>query len=261
MPLVSREDHPDVASRRRKRLCIVGPPNSRKTSSIKTAYGPVAVISCPGENGAAAIPVATVTGEPVKAWIWDEPDLTNPATAAATWAELRRVTAEIIAGKHGEFRTLVLDGAHKIYQTLGKIAKQEFVTKSGMYDGRQGWPWQHDEFFTYLQSTIVSPIEYMWITCWDQLEKDDPFAKDSSDAPAPRHIQPDLPGKACNLVKGEMSLVYASQTGAGKTAEYFWLTQPLGMIWASGLKLPEPVATKIPLRVPQDWRALEAMFQ
>lgn len=262
MPLVKREDDPAVAERRMKRILLCGPPNSRKTSSLATFPGPIAVLSYPGENGAAAIPTQTTDGHPIHAWVWDEPDPLKATSWEQTLQEVKRVTAEILTGKHGKYRTFAGDGIHKLNQYYVKTAQSmdQFTTKGGEYDGRRGWPWVHEEFFKYIQSVVVSQSEYVVFTCWDEMEKDDPFAQDRPNEPTPRHSYPALPGKAAKLVMGEMSVLYSYQEGAGTTAKYQWLTQPFNRVWGAGLKLPKEIAIKVPLKVDQDWQGLEKLF-
>lgn len=247
MPFI--EATPDEWRKRVSRVVVSGSPNSRKTTSLASWPGRVAVMSYPGEKGYAATPTENFEKTPIKSWLY-----TVEEAADTKWAEvvkdIKAHTMAIINGKHGEYDVFAGDGLHKLYAcflaeaTFGASARGESF-EAKLYGNA------HARFFEYVDMVFRSRIPHAVFTVWDGAEKDDPEDKSLN---APKHIFPDLPGAAARKIMGEASIVvHATKNAKG---EYVWLTQPNQKVWGAGMKLPPAVAAKIPQEVPQDYARL-----
>jgi len=228
------------------RVLLVGPPNSGKTTSLRTFPTPLIVQSYPGEKGTTSIPYA----EGVKAFIGELPQPGDPVNYGQIIRETESQTTEILTGKHGPCQTFAGDGLHKLYAIYLAEATAGASADGKDFEARL-YGSAHRRFFKYLDMVCRSAVPHVVFTCWDGREKDDPDEGGSSPS---RHIFPELPGQAAKAVMGEFALVlYATRQGSGPAAKYLWQTQPMGKVWGAGAKLPLEIAKRLPLTVEQDW--------
>lgn len=252
MPFAQQSNVLAVWARRLCRVLINGPPNSGKTTSLRTWPRPLIVLSMPGENGSTSV----VEDEETKSFVWEAPNLDAP-NWTAVYAETQRITHEALSGKHGPTTTVAIDGVHKLYDLLLNVATGGAKARGEEFDPRK-YGTASSLFFGYVQRVLASPVQYVVMTCWDGREKDDPDEKGANPS---RHIFPELPGQAAKGIMGEFAVVlYANREGVGPAARYVWQTRPFGKVWGAGVKMPLEVASKLPLSVPQDWRALEPLL-
>jgi len=253
MPFIEQTDVNTVWETRARRVLVNGPPNSGKTTSLRTWPKPMIVVSYPGEKGITSVP----QGEGVRAFVWDAPDPAATVNWVGVLAEVSKLTFEALGGKYGPIRTFAGDGLHKLYDVCLNVATGGAKARGEDFEPKK-YGTAGTLFFGYVEKVLLSTVEYVVLTCWDGLEKDDPDAKDKDTS---KHIFPELPGKAAKLVMGEFAVVlYASREGSGPSAQYKWQTQPLGKVWGCGAKMPLEIAKRLPVTVPQDWSALEKLL-
>lgn len=238
-----------------RRVLNIGPPNSRKTSALKTWPRPMHVIVAPGEKGSASIELE----DGVKAWVWEQD---SDVDAAVVWASVQKLTREIISGAHGPCTTLAVDGLHKLYGYIYEMKLAGLVDAFPGSDqdklGGRAYGLAHKEFLNYLTLVNQSNVPYAVFTCWSAKEKDNPEAKKSA-----VHIWPDLPGQVAQWVLGEFSVVLYSEVGTAMpdgTAPSQWQLRPMGIVAGVGVKAPLAIAKLIPATCPQDWRVLERIL-
>lgn len=252
---------PEVVRKKFRRALLNGPPNSGKTTSLRTWPGPIVGLVYPKEKGMSSLSPRSLDGHRITALLPDDIDVLAPRDWASEWADLRRTTVDILAGKHGPIRTFFGDGLHKAYAVA--LAS---VVNGANFRGEEFDPVKyvkaHSLFWDYIDLILNSPVEYAVLTVWDGIEQDNPL-DDSKEGKRKRHIFPDLPGQAAKKIMGEFALVLnAGIEGVGNAARYYWQTQPGGWVWGAGMKLPVEVAQKlkIPREVPQDWTKLDAQI-
>ena len=248
----------DVVKKRFRRTLLNGPPNSGKTTSIRTWPGPVHVQVFPKEKGSSSLPFRTTDGQEIIGYIPDDIDVTKAQDWRKLAADLRTTTVDILAGKFGPVTTFFGDGLHKAYQVF--LAE---ITGGANYTGEEFdaklYSKAHAQFWEYVDMVQASGVPYVGFTCWDGLEQDNP-QDDSKEGKKRKHLYPDLPGQAAKKIMGEFSLVLnAGIEGVGSAARYYWQTQPGGLVWGAGMKLPIEVSQKLklPREVDQDWTALD----
>jgi hypothetical protein len=252
---------PESWRRKFNRALLIGPPNSWKTTSLKTWPKPIAYIAYPGELGLSSVPM----DDQIQAWYWEHDPVTKQSPGAALRA-VDAITIEILSGKHGEFATFAGDGLHKLYELIyaaslselenGPLGdKVEAEKLRGMAYGRA-----HNEFRQRIQLVSQSTISNVVMTAWSSMEKDDP-----ENARSKKHVWPGLPGTMGQDVVGEFGAVLYAKPGTeiapGKYTEGQWQTRRHGDVWGVGLKLPVNIATKIPTFVKQDWVELASLVE
>jgi len=235
-----------------RRSLINGPPNSWKTSSLATWPKPLHIVSFPGEKGTNSIPY----GPGVSAYLPDELD----PNANVSWSDvidkIRRITFEILCGKHGDIKSFAGDGLHKLYACFLAEATSGASWRGEEFEAKL-YSKAHTKFLAYLDTVLRSPVEYVVFTCWDGAEKDNDLDKDSK---APRHKMPELPGKLSKLIMGEFSVVlYAKVEGIGTLRKGSWQIQPQGDVWGAGVKCPLAIAKTLPGSCVQDWSVFEKL--
>ncbi len=244
-----------------RRVLLNGPPNSGKTTSLRTWPGPVVGQVYPKEKGASSLPFRTADGQPITALIPAEIDVTKPQDWKAVCTEMRKTTIDILVGKHGPVTTFFGDGIHKAYQVFlasvcggANFTGEEFETKL--------YAKAHSLFWEYVDLILSSSVPYAVLTCWDGAEQDNKLDQ-SSEGKKRVHLYPDLPGQAAKKIMGEFSLVLsAGIEGVGGAARYYWQTQPGGYTWGAGMKLPLEVTQKLklPREVEQNWTKLDGQI-
>lgn len=235
-----------------RRTLVVGPPNSRKTTSLFTWPEPIGVVSYPGEKGYASIPV----GNPnVRAYVWED-DIISKTSPSALVKEIETCTFDLLA--KGDLTTFAGDGLHKLYTAYLNEATNGAYALGDEFEPRM-YGRAHEAFLHYLNRVMHSKVPYVVFTCWDGREADNPDAGSKG----PTHIYPDLPGKLAKRIMGEFSCVlYAEVTPPipGQPQKATWQLQPGGKVWGAGVKLPPALAAKLPQKVPQDWQQVEPML-
>lgn len=250
MPFIEQSSR-DVWGQRARRVLINGPPNSGKTTSLRTWPKPMIVLSYPGEKGSTSIPHE----DGVRAFVWDLPDPEKVQNWVGVLAEVNRLTFDILHGKHGPISTFAGDGLHKFFDVCLNVATAGARGRAENFEASKYGP-AGVLFFGYIERVLASSaVANVVMTCWDGREKDDP---DERGANPSRHIFPELPGQAAKAVMGEFAVVmYAIREGAGPAARYLWQTQPMGKVWGAGVKMPLEIAKSLPLTIPQEWPMLE----
>lgn len=236
-----------------RRALIVGPPNSRKTTSLFTWPMPIGLISAPGEKGYASIPM----GDGVKAFVFEE-DIIAKTSPSALVKEIETTTFDLLAGKYGEITTFALDGLHKIYVAYINDATNGDFAAGNDFEPRM-YGRAHEMFLHYIGRISHSKIAYFVATVWDGREADNP----DMGSKGPTHVYPDLPGKLAKRIMGEFSVVLYAEVPApvaGMEQKATWQLQPGGKIWGAGVKVPPALAKTLPAKVPQDWKALEPLL-
>lgn len=235
-----------------RRWLLSGPPNSGKTTSLRTFPQPVIVQSYLMEKGYSSIQGVA------KAFVPRDFDPLEVVNWQAVINDTTKLTAEIISGKHGECATFAADGLHKLYEAYlaaatggASIRGEDFEAK--LYMGAA------NKFFAYINMIYNSKVPMFVGTVWDGLEKDNPEDKDKQ---ASSHVFPELPGKSAKRIMGEFSVALGCKIqGTGKAASYLWQTKPQGRVWGAGMKIPLEIYSAIPDFVPQDYATLAAYFK
>ena len=236
-----------------RRILIVGPPNSRKTTSLFTWPRPIGVVSYPGEKGYASIPA---TAPDVTALVWED-DIAAKTSPSALVKEIETATFGLLS-RNEPITTFAGDGLHKLYTAYLNEATNGAYAQGDDFEPRM-YGRAHEAFLHYLNRVMHSKVPYVVFTVWDGREADNPEAGSKS----PSHIFPDLPGKLAKRIMGEFSVVlYAEVTPPvpGQLQKATWQLQPGGKVWGAGVKLPPDLAAKLPQKVPQDWQLVEPML-
>lgn len=254
MPFIEQHADPAAWARRARRVLVNGPPNTWKTSSLATWPGPLVVVSYPGEKGTTSIPVATRDGHPVTAYVWD-----GGGDGVLNWtgvlAEVQKITFEAL--KSGKYATFAGDGLHKLYDIFLNAVTSGAKSKGEDFDPKK-YGAASSLFLSYIDRVMASDVGHVVMTAWTELEKDDP---DEKGREISRHYLPRLPGKLAMDIMGEFSVVlYAIREGAGPATRFSWQTAPIGRVWGAGAKVPSEIAARLPIKVPQDWAALEKVL-
>jgi hypothetical protein len=242
---------PDSWQQALRRTLIVGPPNSRKTTSVFTWPGPWGLVSFPGEKGHASIPVGR---EGLTAYVWED-DVASKTSPAVLVKEIEKVSFELLAS--GGIRTFVGDGVHKLYGAYLNEATNGAYVNGDEFDAKC-YGRAHEMFLHFLNRVMVSKVEYVVFTCWDGREADNPEVKGGTS-----HVYPDLPGKLAKRIMGEFSVVLHAEVPPpvpGQPQRATWQLQPGGKVWGAGVKVPVEIASKLPQKVEQDWGKLEPLL-
>lgn len=250
MPYLLQRDHAATWEHARQRVLINGTPNAGKTTSLGTFDPPVHVVSVPGEHGTSAIPEGTV------AHVFAPVDPNAQRNWTQDWLDTVNRCVEIAQGKHGPCTTLAVDGLHKLYAVaLNTVTRGAAASAEGDFEAKKyGNAWNLFKY-GFLDKVLHLPVQTVVMTCWVELEKDDP---DDRSKEAARSLLPSLPGQAATKIMGEFAVVlYAVREGTGSAARYLWYTQPQGKVKACGVKAPLTIASKVPARVAQDWQGLK----
>jgi hypothetical protein len=244
-----------------RRMLENGPPNSGKTGACWTAKGPIVHVTLPQEKGESTVPLQSRDGLPVKHFKFElDPNAADINYRSEVVAVVKLIK-EIIAGKHGPCTTLVLDGAHKLYDTIfrancggsSKMIDDKFIGKK--------YGESHEEFGAILDLANRSSIPYVIWTCWDGVKVDSQVDKPTKDSA--KSVYVGLPGKLGRDVMGEFAFVLHNYTvGNGSGKQYKWRLEPQGDIESAGRKIPRDLVSKLslPSTIDQDFGALDKLL-
>ena len=261
MPLVQQSE-PDNGC-----IWVAGPPNTGKSGSLATCELPLGVISVPGEKGHSSLPYGP--GITVLRWEDDGTPTKDRNTLyyMKIWRAVEEATLELINGKYGQLQTIAIDGIHKLYAiglaiaTDGESARvqsaferNEKGTLVGEFDPRC-YGKSHNLIWEYVNLVASSKVPTRIFTSWAEMDKDD---KNDTSKNAAQHMMPDLPGKAARRVLGEVGVTLYSKINT--KGEFVWQTKPGGDVAGCGIKGQIEVVSKIPQFIPQDFKALAALF-
>lgn len=256
----------DLAAKMKRRVLIIGGPNSLKTTSVvETFPRPLHIMCFPGEKGSAVIP----TNHPeIKGYIWEE-DEPGKATLAQQIAGIETTTVEIILGKHGPCETFAGDGLHKLasiywnreFQALKSANEKQLADGKITESELQLRAYGNENFgatkaiMNYITKVCQSNCPTVVFTCWEGIETEDKELSGNTN----RHIFADLPGKLARKVVGEFGVVLYAETGLpgpdGKMSGT-WQIKKAGKVWGVGVKVEKEIAFTLPTRVPMDWARL-----
>lgn len=253
MPIVEMD--PETWVKKRSRILIAGEPNSRKTSSLLTWPRPIAILSYPGEKGAASILPDPANG--VHVWTYSV-DPNKPESSSEVVKNIRDLTVKIVTGqaKQGiKFESFAGDGIHKYAEYILDAATGGNYFSGEEFDAKL-YMEQRRVLLKYIDMVANSSIANVVFTCWTALEKDNPQERGSNPS---RHLWPDLPGQLAKKILGEFTAtLYALVRSPmpGKPVEGVWQLQPDSEVWGVGVKAPSSIATKLPKYASQDWKVL-----
>ncbi len=256
----------DTLRKKFRRVLLNGPPNTGKTTSFRTWPGPVRGVVYLGEKGSSSLSMTTTDGQQIEGFVPDDMDVLKPRDWNAEWNDLKKQTADILAGKHGPLRTFFGDGLHKCYQlALASVCGGDNFTgfkNTGEKEIGRLYGRGHSVFWEHVSMIVASSVENVVFSCWQSPDKDNPL--DQSEAGKKNmHNMPDLPGQAAQKAMGEFAIVLSTgMEGVGVDARYYWQVTRGGFNWGAGVKLPLEVISKLQLKreVPQDWSKLDAQI-
>lgn len=226
----------DQSSWRRSfsRILWNGPPLSGKTTGTLTLPRPCHLVVAPGELG-----YSSVLPEPdyhIYAWEYDQNDMkVNPRDI---WKEMNEVLTEILQGKHGEVKSLVFDGLHKLYDLVMRIEGWQASMIDDKEAGKQ-YVKYHATFSSFLSRMLASSVPLVGATCYDGLEPIEPGSKLTQ-------IFPMLPGKMAKEVMGMFPVVFHTSQ---ESTRYYWALRATGKMQAAGLHVPTRMIAMIPERI------------
>ena len=236
------------------RVLISGAPNSGKTYSSRTWPRPIHVVSLPGESGSTSIP----REDGIQAYVWGD-NSDSRTSSKAVLDEVQSLVIDIIAGKHGECKTIFLDGLHKLYGHVLNMVTSGDYFKANDFEALL-YSRAHTRFLDLLRLVKDSAVPYAAFAVWEGKEADKPELKSRS----PVHTWPDLPGRLSKLIVGEFSFVLASRVIPslipGKPSRYVWQLRPKGDIQGASMKLAPSIADQLPDEVDQNWIAFERLI-
>jgi len=244
------------------RVLIWGRPNTWKTSSIiRTAERPIQIISLPGEKGYETIP----TEEGLTSHIWQVDDLML-VSPTSVLKEVDLITAEVLSGKHGRYRTVAVEGIHKYYDfcyddALNGLLSADMKGTSAEDMRGRAYGIAHKKCMAYLNklSAAVSHEGFVVATCWEAERKDNP--KDRSKN-APTSPGPALPGQLADSITGEYGASIRAtlkRTPDGKV-QGIWQILPTPSVGRCSVKVDERIARQLPGTIPQDLRLLKGLL-
>lgn len=225
-----RESRLDEWKRGFATALLMGPPGVGKTTALLTWPKPLHVIVAPTELGAASIQGDESKGVHVYRWEYDP---AKPLNFKEAWADLQGVTQDVLTGKHGEARTIALDGTHRAYYVMQKA--MGYVTGT---DPRAFGDY-HEEFTKFLTRILASPIAYKVATVYDGAEPVEAGSKLTS-------LYPALPGQFAKNVLGLFGVVFHAEKEQRAKTRYFWRTRPDGRVGGVIIHLPPRIAASFP---------------
>jgi hypothetical protein len=213
-----------------------GPPLSGKTTGTLTLPRPCHLVVAPGEHGYSSVEPT----DDYHIYAWDY-DLQDPKSAAPRdmLKELRDTVTDVLTGKHGEVRSLVLDGLHKLYDLVMRVEGWTSAMVDDKEAGRQ-YTKYHDTFGTFLSRILGSAVPLVGATCYDGLEPVEPGSKQMQ-------IFPLLPGRMAKDIMGMFPVVFHTERQTG--GRFVWTLKPQGKMQAAGLHIPTRYAAAIPEQI------------
>ena len=245
------------------RKLIVGGPNAGKTTSLRTLHTPAHIISCPGEMGANSLP----RGEGFECYVWQS----NPEEkqdSKSVLQAIRQLTIDILSGKMGECKTIVVDGCHKLAAyhldsaSNGTWFKGQDFNIERAFGKIDPYSKSYSTFDDYLKLVYESPVENVVFTCWDGTEPGQ-FGGVKVDG---GRVYPGLHGQLAKKIMGMFSFVlYANKVykmqGGKMLPAYEWQLKETKEVAGAAIKLPPELVAKLPDSVPQDFKKLDELLE
>lgn len=241
------------------RKLIVGPPNSGKTTSLRTAKTPCFTISSPGEMGVNSLP----RGEGFENFVWQaSPE--DKQDSKSVLNDVRQLAVDIITGKHGTCKTLVVDGVHKLgYYHLDAASNGTWFRGKDFEIERafgkvDPYSKSYSTFEDFLKLVWFSPIENVIMTSWDGIEPGS-FGGVKVDG---GRVYPGMHGKLAKTIMGYFSFVLYAQKNfkpvqGRMTPVYEWQIKENKEVAGAAIKLDPALVAKLPDSIPQDFAALD----
>jgi len=230
-----------------QRVLISGAPLKGKTTSLMTFPGPRHILVAPGEQGFSTLRPNDQTF--VHYW---ETDPNAPAMLwGVIWSELKTLTKEILAGKHGPCKTFAIDGLHCLYEAVMKANNFDPVRMANEENYSKIYAVFHAEFKNYVNYITNSPVDYVATTIWDGKEPVEGQKKVFD-------IFPSLPGAMAKDILGIFPMcVHADKDPTGK---YIWELRTAHRMQAAGMHVPPDIGAKFPESCDPDWRVIQAIL-
>ncbi len=257
----------EVKETRRRRLLINGKSGTRKTTSILTSPGPVAILSYPGELGWDTIP----DGDPnILKLVWAD-DVGKSQDAGKVIKEIETRALDVIAsGKH---RSIWFEGLHHFVNLALDMVTDGAYLKGDEFEPKQyglGYRVVFDHI-TRMSNTNVPVVGW---TCWAESKAERARRPGEKAEDVPKKVLSALPGQLPHQIMGRFSVTLYQALKARKDKggvivkndrgeplyDAMWQVRQQGDVLCCGLKGPAAVVEKIPTFIPADYAALEAAW-
>jgi len=213
-----------------RRVLLNGPPLSGKTSGLLTFPALRHILVAPGEIGHSSIKEDDNT----KLYYWEFDPGASGVQYARLWANLQKLTMQILGGQFGPVTTFGVDGLHKIYYTIMKALGYTSGTDPKEYVK------YHEAFEGYLNPILSSKIPYVAMTVYDGQEAIEVGSKVTA-------VFPDLPGKQAKAIMGKFPVVFHTERrGDGGKERFVWQLRASGKIQGCGVHVPPDVGKLFP---------------
>ena len=251
------------------RILLTGEVDSGKTYSLLSFPGRKVVQFYPGEGGIATLgedtaEVQRVFPPPTKVSV--EPDSMQIIT------DVRKQTADILLGKHGECTTFCGDGLDKLHEyVLDALSGGAYFAGEAVKDAKdeglsalviaraEHWT------FSYLNLVLGSQVPYAVFTCWD---KDKGVRKAMAGehwSKVPMQKYPNFYGGIARNILGKFGVKLHASRGKLKETDqvksYRWLTQSTSTVACAGIKGDPAMIAKIPKYLEARWPVLESYLR
>lgn len=235
-----------------RRDLINGPPMSGKTTSLMTWPAcPEAkrhIMVAQDEQGYSSIQEDDSTV--IYTWELESPGV----PLLSLWNHFKRVTKEILDGKHGPVGVFAIDGLHKLVHMLMKLKGWPNGVDFDANSYGKGYGYVANDYHEYMMPILLGSTQYVVATCYDSDKAIEAGSKDKAKFPA-------FPGQIGRLVLGQFPLVlHTKKVGFGPTEEYLWELEARGQMRAAGVHLPMRIKKQLPATVKQNWIELEKLI-
>lgn len=235
---------PEMWMKMLRRIQLCGPPYSGKTTGAMTLPPPRAYLVVPGEFGATSLP-ADDPETKVYTWPQYSPD-NNPQEGLRLF---NQTAEEVRIGKHGQFRSVIVDGGHVYAELTMKALGWTAYTLDDDMGSRQ-YPKYYDAIMKFFKRMAApdNGIEFFCMTCYDGREA----AEDAQGARIKKQtmIWPEMPGKLAKLIMGAFPCTYHTERIPGNPVDlFYWRLRPQGMMQAAGMHIPPRILAKLPASI------------
>lgn len=253
-----------------RRTLIQGPPNSWKTSSLRTwphsKEQPMVILSCPGEQGHNSIP----REDGVKALIWRR----TPEEKLDSLGVFNEVKSTIIQTIASRPHVLAIDGIHNLAAYAldaaggGTLFKGEDFEIERAFGKLDPYTKSYQMMVELINTMTESPVPYVVVTAWDGREPDVKAVTGQEYNREKSRVYPEFPGRLAKKVMGMFPLVlYSSVQDPPVPGEKdprapvgWWQLKADNQVGGAAAKVPVHVQQRLPVRVKQDWQALEKLL-